>query len=110
MPHIKWQKVTLDTDNSIKSGSASILDTVYDAKRKGNCSHPVREKLGRVVWKANDGRSGIFLSPTRGLVEYNADTDTFSEVVRTDERVKDTVVFPDPVIHTVFFVFWKNAA
>ena len=102
MPHIKWQKVTLDTDNSIKSGSASILDTVYDAKRKGNCSHPVREKLGRVVWKANDGRSGIFLSPTRGLVEYNADTDTFSEVVRTDERVKDTVVFPDPVIHTVF--------
>ena len=102
MPHIKWQKVTLDTDSSIKSGSASILDTVYDAKRKGNCSHPVREKLGRVVWKANDGRSGIFLSPTRGLVEYNADTDTFSEVVRTDERVKDTVVFPDPVIHTVF--------
>ena len=102
MPHIKWQKVVLNEDGSVKSGSAAVLDTVYDSKRKGNCSHPVREKLGRVVWKDSGGRSGIFLSPTRGLVEYNADSDTFLDVDRSDQRISDTDIFPDPVIHTVF--------
>ncbi|MDY4563440.1 MAG: hypothetical protein SPD85_07530 [Candidatus Cryptobacteroides sp.] len=30
----------------------------------------VRERLGKVVWPATDGKSGIFLSPQRGLVPY----------------------------------------
>ncbi len=34
MPHIKKQKVVYNDDGSVKSGSASIVDTVYDSKRK----------------------------------------------------------------------------
>ena len=102
MPHIKWQKVVFDDNGSVKSGSAAILDTVYDSNRKGNCFHPVREKLGKVIWKDPGGRSGIFLSPTRGLVEYNADSDTFLDAERSDPRITHTDIFPDPVIHTVF--------
>ena len=50
MPHIKYQKLVYNLDNTIKSGSAAIVDTVYDSKRKGKCYHPVKEKLGKVVW------------------------------------------------------------
>ncbi len=79
------------------------MDTVYDSKRKGKCSHPVIEKLGKIVYLSENGRSGIFLSPTRGLVEYDADQNAFSEVNRNDSRLKNnTEVFPEPVIHTVF--------
>lgn len=102
MPHIKKQKVVRDDDGSIVSGTASIVDTVYDNKRKGNCAHPVIEKLGKVVWLSDSGRSGIFLSPTRGLIEYDADTNSFCEVERNDSRVQNRQIFPDPVIHTVF--------
>jgi len=102
MPHIKYQKLVYNADGTIKSGSAAIVDTVYDSKRKGKCYHPVREKLGRVIWVAEDKRSGIFLSPTRGLLAYNADQDQFSDVDRGDSRISDTDLFPDPVIHTVF--------
>ena len=102
MPHIKKQKVVYNDDGTIRSGSASIVDTVYDNKRKGRCSHPVIEKLGKIVFLSDDGKSGIFLSPTRGLVEYNAVTNAFQEVERSDSRLHDTEVFPDPVIHTVF--------
>ena len=43
------------------------------------------------------------MSPTRGLVEYNAATDTFSSVERDDQRVKDRPeVFPQTEVHTVF--------
>ena len=76
MPHIKKQKVVYNDNGTIRSGSASIVDTVYDNKRKGRCSHPVIEKLGKIVFLSEDGKSGVFLSPTRGLVEYNAVTNT----------------------------------
>jgi len=102
MPHIKYQKLIHNSDGTIKSGSAAIVDTVYDSKRKGKCYHPVKEKLGKVVWLSDDKRSGIFLSPTRGLVMYDADLDRFSDVDRGDPRISDTDLFPDPVIHTVF--------
>ena len=72
MPHIKYQKLVYNPDKTIKSGSAAIVDTVYDSKRKGKCYHPVKEKLGKVFWLSEDKRSGIFLSPTRGLVMYDA--------------------------------------
>ncbi|MBR3346378.1 MAG: hypothetical protein IKG37_04800, partial [Solobacterium sp.] len=50
----------------------------------------------------DSGRSGIFLSPTRGLIEYDADSNSFSEIERGDSRVQDDRIFPEPVIHTVF--------
>lgn len=103
MPHIKKQKVVYNNDGSVRSGSAAIVDTVYDSKRKGKCSHPVIERLGKIIWLSPNGRSGIFLSPTRGLVEYDADMNSFSSVERDDPRIHDNhEIFPQPVIHTVF--------
>ena len=102
MAHIKKQKVVFNEDGTVRSGSAAVVDTVYDSKRKGRCSHPVIEKLGKIVYLAPSGRSGIFLSPIRGLIAYDADTNTFSDVDRSDPRITDTDLFVEPVIHTVF--------
>lgn len=42
------------------------------------------------------------MSPTRGLVEYNAISDTFEEVPREDPRIQIEDVFPETEIHTIF--------
>lgn len=49
-----------------------------------------------------DRQSGIFLSPTRGLVEYDNTTREFREVDKDDERLPAGVLFPAPPSHTVF--------
>ena len=102
MPHIKKQKLVYNDDGSIRSGSAAVVETVYDSKRKGKCTHPVREKLGKILYLSEDSRSGIFLSPDRGLVEYDADLDSFKEIDRNDPRLAGHDLFPEPVVHTVF--------
>ena len=45
---------------------------------------------------------GIFLSPTRGLVEYDALADTFQAVEKEDSRIRKADIFPEPQIHTIF--------
>ena len=75
MPCIKIQKLVFNDDGSIHSGSASILVSSYDKSIKGHSRKTVREKLGRILY-INEGHTcGIFLSPTRGLVEYDAEKD-----------------------------------
>lgn len=88
-----------------RSGSAAIKESQYI--KDGGKFHSrqiVRERLGKVVWLASDGKSGIFLSPSRGLVSYDAVSDSFDEVGRDDERLcgGSVDVFPDTEIHTVF--------
>ena len=102
MAHIDLQKIKYDNDGNITSGSASIRDTVYDKTVKGRCTHPLIEKLGKVVWLSEDKKSGIFRSPSRGLVEYNVLTNTFSDVSTQDPRVNRTELFQEPQVHTVF--------
>lgn len=103
MAFIKAQKVIRDTDGNIVSGSASIVDTVYvSTGRKNHCKHTVRERLGKVLYLSEDGKNGIFLSPTRGLVEYNALNDSFSPVGKDDSRFQTHELFPETEIHTVF--------
>ena len=88
MAFIKAQKVVRDENGVITSGSAAIVDTVYvSTGSKNHSKHSVREKLGRVLYLSEDRKSGIFMSPTRGLVEYNALTDTFEGVERDDSRI-----------------------
>ena len=114
MAHIKKQKITYNDDGYIRSGSASIVETTYNPNCKGRCSHSVRERLGKVIWLDSSGRSGIFLSPTRGLVFYDVDSNTFDEVDKADPRIKDSSLFVKPLIHTVFgdvyllLMFLKN--
>ena len=55
-----------------------------------------------MLYLSDDRKSGIFLSPTRGLVEYDSLSDTFESVGRDDARIRTQEVFPETEIHTVF--------
>ena len=79
MAFIKVQKLVRNSDGSIRSGSAAILTTEYDRSCKGLSRHSTREKLGKVISLDATGKSGVFLSPIRGLD-----------------------IFAEPEIHTVF--------
>ncbi len=104
MAFIRVQKLVRDTNGNITSGSASIKESIY--VKDGGRFHSrqiVRERLGRVVWLSADGKSGIFLSPQRGLVSYDSVSDSFDEVGRDDKRLSgDVDVFPETEVHTVF--------
>ena len=108
MAFIKAQKIIHDENGTIISGSAAIVDTVYvSTGSKNHSRHKVREKLGKVLYLSEDRKMGIFMSPTRGLVEYNSLTDTFEEVDRDDARIRSQEIFPETEIHTVFGdTFW----
>ena len=102
MAFIKAQKLTYDNDGRITGGSAAIVDTIYGDFGSYHAKHRVREKLGKVLFLSPDKKTGIFLSPTRGLVEYDATSDTFCDVERDDPRIGTQEVFPETEIHTVF--------
>lgn len=102
MAFIRIQKLVRDKNGSILSGSASIIDTSYVPDAKYHSRQTVRERLGRVLYLREDKKDGIFLSPTRGLIEYNAASDEFTPVSRDDKRISQLEVFPDPEVHTVF--------
>lgn len=102
MAFIKVQKLVYGDDGSVKSGSAAIVDAVYGNFGSYHSKQAVREKLGKVVYLSPDKRSGVFLSPTRGLVEYDADSDAFQAVNRDDPRLPEGDFFPQTEIHTVF--------
>ncbi len=103
MAFIKKQKIVYDESGRIISGSASLVDTVY--VRTGSSAQSrqqTREKLGKVLYLSEDGKSGIFLSPTRGLVAYDAVSDSFSSVEKNDPHIMGKELFPPAEIHTVF--------
>ena len=102
MAFIKVQKLVLSEDGNVVSGSAAVVDTVYDSSVKGRSRHKVRERLGKVISISDDRKCGIFLSPTRGLVEYDSEKDLFAEVGRDDRRIAGLELFPEPETHTVF--------
>ena len=103
MAFIKAQKIIRDVSGRVISGSAAIVDAVYvSTGTKSHSKQQVREKLGRVLYLSDDKKEGIFQSPTRGLVEYNASSDSFSIVDRNDPRINTEELFPEPEVHTVF--------
>ena len=103
MDFINAQKIVRDDSGRIISGSASVVDAVYVPT--GGSAHSrqqVREKLGRVLYLSADRKTGVFLSPTRGLVEYDSVSDSFSPVEKDDPRINGETLFPQTEIHTVF--------
>lgn len=111
MAFIWAQNVVYDDNGIITSGSASVAESVYGNFGKSHSKRITRENLGKVVYLAPDKKSGIFLSPTRGLTEYDAKTDTFNDVNPDDSRLKGLGLFPEPQIHTVFgdtYLLLKN--
>ena len=103
MAFIKIQKLVRDNSGKIISGSAAIVDTEYvKTGTKSHCKHIVREKLGKVLYISEDKKSGIFISPTRGLVEYNSVSDSFNEIESDDTRIEHDINTSLTEIHTVF--------
>ena len=104
MAFIKAQKIVRDKNNVIVSGSAAVVDSVYvGTGQKSHSKHEVREKLGKVLYLTEDKKQGVFLSPTRGLVQYDADSDTFEAVEKSDPRIQGREdLFPATEIHTIF--------
>lgn len=102
MAFIKVQKVVKDSAGSVVSGSAAIVESVYVPGKQNHSRQRVRERLGKVIYLAEDKKSGIFLSPTRGLVQYNVLSDVFSSVESDAKLAKCSNFFPNPEIHTVF--------
>ena len=78
MPFIKIQKLVRNEDGSVRSGSAAIMDTVYDKDGKYHSRQVVRERLGKIISLDESKRKGVFMSPTRGMIAYDADKDEFS--------------------------------
>ena len=109
MAFIRTRKIKYDSENKIVSGTAAIIESHYiPGNVKNHSKQIVREKLGKVIELYNN-KSGLFLSPTRGLVVYNSETDEFSDPV-TREEIQTIVetpeiterLFPDANVHTVF--------
>ena len=101
MAFIKVQKLVRD-GSVITSGSAAIVDTQYVPGGKYHARHTVVERLGKILYLSDNRRQGIFLSPTRGLVSYDADSNSFEEVANDDSRITASLPDKTPQIHTVF--------
>ena len=101
MPFIKIQKQKRAGNGKITGGSASIEDTVYGNFGGYHAKHRSVERLGKVIWLSEDRKSGIFLSPTRGIVEYDSAKGEFSPVGKGDARLKGTGMFPEPQAHVM---------
>ena len=73
MSYIRAQFIERDETGRIIKGSAAICEAVY-TRKPGKKSHSVQkqvERLGKVIWLSDDGKSGIFLSKTRlGGVQF----------------------------------------
>ena len=81
MPFIRVQNIKRNENGKIVSGSASIIDVKYVKDRKHHAKQVVRENLGKVI-SLESKRRGVFMSPKRGLVIYDADKDErFLEIV-----------------------------
>lgn len=106
MAFLKVQKLVYNDDGTIKSGSASIVEAVYQEREHrtgaGHSKQVVREKLGRVLYLSKDKKSGIFLSPTRGLVTYDVTKNEFTEANRDDPRIGRKGWNSAPIVHKVF--------
>ena len=109
MAFIRTRKLKYDADNKIVSGTAAIVESHYiPGNVKHHSKQVVREKLGKVV-ELYSNKRGLFLSPTRGLVIYNSETDEFSDPLTKEqiETITETPVigemlFPKANVHTVF--------
>jgi len=101
MSFLRTQNIRRDEKGNIISGSASIMNTVYDNSRQHKSKQVVVEKLGKVLWLGDSNRSGIFLNPQRGLFFYDSYTDKFEPVSADDPRLPHSVEVT-PERHVVF--------
>ncbi len=101
MTFIRVQNAEKDENGNIIGGSASIVESVYQKDGHSVCKQVLKESLGTIVYMS-DRRSGIFLSKTRGLVEYDSIADEFSAVDPDDPRIAGTDALFSPSASTFF--------
>ena len=89
MPPVRAQEVVRDESGRIAGGSASVAGAGRVAGARYHSRQRVRERLGRVAGLSEGGRSGVFRSPTRGLVRYDADSDSLGPPGRGDGALSD---------------------
>ena len=88
MVFIRAQNIKRDSSGRITGGTASAVRSERVSTDSGSSSRQkVVERLGKVLFLSENGRSGIFRSPTRGLVSYSADTGVFGHVSEDDPRI-----------------------
>lgn len=103
MAFIRIQNLKSDNDGHILRGTASISISEYvPGNGKYHSRQVTRERLGKIIWLAEDRKSGIFNSPTRGIVGYDASNDQFFEISTSDSRVGHAVTMPEPSRHVIF--------
>lgn len=98
---IRVQNAKKDGEGNIIGGSASLVKSTYTNTGSSPTRQTLVERLGTIVFMP-DRRSGIFLTPERGLVEYDLDSNVFSDVPSDDPRLEGRGLFPEPRIHTLF--------
>ncbi len=102
MPPVRAQEVVRDESGGIAGGSASVAGAGRVAGARRHSRQRVRERLGRVAGLSEGGRSGVFRSPTRGLVRYDADLDGLGPPGRGDGALSDeSSGLPEPPAHVV---------
>lgn len=102
MSFIRVQNLKRDDVGAVIRGSAEIIVSTYAPGQKHHSKQSVRENLGKVLWLHLDKKSGIFLSPVRGLVGYDASKDEFFEVSASDDRLPAAAKPQEPARHVVF--------
>lgn len=89
MAFIKAQKLVRGENGEVKSGSAALVETQYvgvTEGKKGHSKQVIIEKLGKVLYLSDDRKLGLFHSPVRGLVQYDANAGTFSDIELNDRN------------------------
>ena len=102
MPPVRAQEAVRDESGGVAGGSASVAGAGCVAGARHHSRQRVRERLGGVAGLSEGGRSGVFRSPTRGLVRYDADPDGLGPPGRGDGAPTDeSSGLPEPPAHVV---------
>ena len=102
MAFFRLQNVKWDDDGIGRGGTASLEKSKYVKELKTHSRRVLIEPLGQVVYIKRNDSVGVFLSPTKGLIECNAKKGEFSAVDPDDPRLAGWTGLRRPFVHTVF--------
>lgn len=88
MAFIRVHNLKKSENGFYEKGSATLSKSVYCRGQKYHSKQVQIENLGRVIYLAEDRKSGIFNSPSRGIVAYDTKTNTFEELSKNDPRLE----------------------
>lgn len=103
MAFIRARNLRRDESGAIVGGSASLVESKYDPTvPSGHSRQVVLENLGRIVTLSEDRKSGVFVSPTRGIIAYDARTGELEALAPDDPRCAGVTDVPEISTYLVF--------